>query len=352
MRTIAVVFVTCLPAAVMAAQTPAVQNAIEDIRPVTALARDVATAASGSEPAWVGWQVPIVAGDLDLCSTWTNDDRVVRGSPLEEGSDSRTLSFIPSTPPVRLEAGSRLVILARVVDGTVGRLRTFTGDCPLDAGGRRLTWLSGVTPAASIDYLKSLVSAGQMPPAVRRVSDSAIAAIAWHQDAAAGPVLVEFASRDDPHTRDVALQWLGRSRGPFGFGYLTRTLATATEPLLRRQLALSLARTREDGTAAALLALARSDSDERVRADALYTYAQLAPSPSDVTALIQKEPAKQVRNRGISGLLRRPSGDAVVPLIALARTATDAELKKEIVGGLSRADDPQAVRFLEELVKR
>jgi hypothetical protein len=346
------VLVTCLPAALIAAQKPAVQNAVEDTRAVTSIARDVTTGASGGDPAWVGWQVPIVAGDLDLCSTWNNDERAVRGADLEGRTDSRALFFAPSTTPVPLEAGGQLVILARVVDGTLERLRTFTGDCPLDAGGRRLTWLSGVTPAASIDYLKSLAISGQTS-SMRRVSDSAIGAIALHRDVAAGPVLVELASREnDSHTRDVALQWLGRSRGSFGFDYLTRQLATATELGLRRQLTLSLARTRENGTAAALLGLVRSDPDERVRGDALYAYAQLAPSPSDVTALLQKEPANEVRNRGISGLLRRPSGDAVVPLIALARTATDAELKKEIVRGLSRSDDTQAVRFLEELVRR
>jgi len=295
----------------------------------------------------------MVAGDRDLCSTWISDGQAIRTATLEERTTNRP-AVPPVGGPIALEAGTRLVVLARVVNGKLERLRSISGDCPIDAGGRHVTWLTGVTPASSLEYLRTLaVVTLQDPAAVRRLSDAAVTAIALHEDPGAGLILVQLASREgDSHTRELALQSLARFRGAFGFDYLARTLKTATEPASRRQLVSALARTREPGTAEALRPLARSDADERVRSEALYAYATLAPSPAEPTAMVASDKSKDVRSRGISGLLQRSSHDAITPLVSLARTTTDIELKKDIVRGLSRVDDAQAVTFLEELVKR
>ena len=52
-----------------------------------------------------------------------------------------------------------MVVLFRVVSRQVERVRVFSEDCALDAGGREVTWLTGVRPAESVALLESLVAA-------------------------------------------------------------------------------------------------------------------------------------------------------------------------------------------------
>lgn len=336
---------------------PPVQNAVQETRAATTLSRDVSSLGGGVEPAWVGWRVPMVTGDRDLCSTRSDDTRYSRGAILEDSSTAgQPRGFGPPPRPVALEAGSELVVLVRTVAGAVERVRTVTGDCPLDAGGRRLTWLTGVTPAASVSYLRTLTTLTSIDTAARyHIAEAALGAIALHQDASGYTTLTETLGRqDDGRLRDLAAQWLARARGAEGFAYLTGALRTATDPALRRTLALAIGQTRESGTPAALLALARTDTDDKVRAEALAWYAQLGSGSvvTDVLGIIERDTNTQVRSRGIAGLLRRPSRDALPTLLSLARTTTDLELRKELVRSLGRSDDPRAIALMEELVKR
>ena len=61
--------------------------------------------------------------------------------------------------PVKLEGADTMIVLFRVVNRQVERVRVFSEDCQLDAGGREVTWLTGVKPAESIALLESLIAA-------------------------------------------------------------------------------------------------------------------------------------------------------------------------------------------------
>ncbi len=72
--------------------------------------------------AWVGYAVPMAAGDHRMCDG-------------QDGGD-----------PVRLEPSDTLVVLVRVDAGQVERIRALSGNCRIDAGGR-VHWLTGVRPS-------------------------------------------------------------------------------------------------------------------------------------------------------------------------------------------------------------
>ena len=75
-----------LLAAVAVAQQPAVQNGRVEPRKVSALERDVmALGKAATDPIWVGWRVPMIDGDRDLCSSW-NTSNTSRGDYIESGS--------------------------------------------------------------------------------------------------------------------------------------------------------------------------------------------------------------------------------------------------------------------------
>src|SRR5919201_3366145 len=113
------------------------------------------------------------------------------------------LSPSSATGPVRLEGPETMFVLFRVEQKAVQKIRTFTPDCELDAGGRTIYWLEGVAPADSIALLASLATAtdehrttqtAQSAQASqtardeqknRRLTGPALAAISLHRDAAA-----------------------------------------------------------------------------------------------------------------------------------------------------------------------
>jgi len=100
------------------------------------------------EPAWIGYAVPIVAGPHHICC-YSSEDRhkpavLRRGQCKLEGHDEG-MNFQTRDHDDDVSPG-RLLVLFRVADKRVGKIRVFTDDCELDAGGLAVHWLSEVNP--------------------------------------------------------------------------------------------------------------------------------------------------------------------------------------------------------------
>ena len=87
---------------------------------------------------------------------------------------------------VQLEGTDRMVVLYRVLERKVERVRVVAADCTLDAGGRPVTWLDDVKSGDSVALLESLVADRGGSD---RVLDGAIMAIALHKDPGADDAL-------------------------------------------------------------------------------------------------------------------------------------------------------------------
>jgi hypothetical protein len=349
-----------------AQQPPAsvIQNGKVETRTGTSVDREI-TAVAGPEPAWLTWRVPMVAGDRELCSSYYYGERSVysRGYMMDWNPPGRTTigagmpQVAPPAGPVPIEAGTGLLVLVRVVDGNVERVRTLADDCPIDAGGRAVQWLGGITPGESLRFLDGLTRidrTDRLPYESRRtMANSAIAAISLHRDAAADGILDRIAGADvDRDLRRQAAGALGSTRGAHGFATL-RTLIAAEKDLdQRRSLVSALGLTREPGTVDALRALLR-DADARVRAEAIYWFIQRGGTAvvAETLKVIDTDTDDAVRRRAVTGLSRLPAGDSVPPLLQLARTSTNAVVRKEAVSALSNSKDPRAMAFMEELIK-
>jgi len=340
-----------------AAQTPVVQHATVETRAASALARDVAGAGGGGTPTWLAWRVPMVAGDRDVCSSWRDDQSFVRGTMLEPATGVERPSFPPPTgSTVALEGGTTLIVLVRVIDGNVERLRTATDDCPLDAGGRRFVWLTGVTPAASLVYLETLVGPAAFDrDAAERVARSTVGAIGLHADGAADAILTRLLAPATPSAamRGEAATWTARARGAPGLDRLMAMIRGEGDPSFRRTLVSAIGQTRAQRAAALLRDVARTDREPGVRADALYWYVQVAGAPSipEVMTMLQSEKDESVQRRGLSSLARLPAQAGIGPLIDLARRTPDAVIKRNAVRALSESTDPQAAAFMVELIR-
>src|SRR2546427_11994713 len=97
------------------------------------------------------------------------------------------------------ESPDQILVLFRVADKSVGKIRVFTDDCELDAGGLPVHWLTNVKPKESIDLLASFVGgAADNSKVERRKSESAVAAIGLHADPAVEDALKKLVDARRP----------------------------------------------------------------------------------------------------------------------------------------------------------
>jgi hypothetical protein len=341
---------------VQGAPQPLVHNGRVDVRPAADIARGISAAGAGSDPTWVGWQVPMVPGDRNLCSTWSDGASVVRVETLEAraGGQPPTASP-PASGPVAIERGTSLVLLARVVDGRLERLRAIGDDCQIDAGGRVIHWLSGITPAASIEYLDGLTRAEPLGVGTnRRIADTAVFAIGLHDSPAAMPVLERLTGRaTDAGLRRQAASILASARGRPGFERVHALVRDEPDRQLRQQFVGALAQSPEATTTDVLLGVAQSDVDAGVRGEAASRFVRRAgPAGLDpALRLLDTDAHDDVRRRIVSAIGSLAANAGTPTLIRLARTHTNLNVRKEAVAALGRSNDPAARGLLEELLK-
>ena len=196
----------------------------------------------------------------------------------------------PAAPPasVRLEGSERVVILFRIADRKVERIRMFSEDCELDAGGRAVHWLQDVRPAESIALLESLVA----PDAERknRVTNTAISAIAVHAEPGATSVLERLArAHASSSIRGEAIFWLGQKAGKKAVGVISEA--------------------------------------------------------------IEKDPETEVKKRAVFALSQLPKSEGVPLLIDVARKNQNPAVRKQAIFWLGQSRDPRALEFFTEILK-
>lgn len=340
-----------------AAPTPPVQNARVETRQATSLDAAIRSLGTPAEPVWLGWRVPMIDGDRTVCSSWNDGHTSVVGDWLE-GRDSAAPPVTTPAPggPVRLEGGTGLVVLARVVDGRLDRLRAIDDACPIDGGGRSLYWLSGITSAESVRYLDTLTKQDALNiTANRRTAESAISALSLHRDPAATVVLDRLSSRNSERTlRRPAASALARTRGGHGVQQIQALLRDEADSDMRQSLMNAIAESPQPEATAMLLAIAKDDASPNVRGDAANRYVRRAGQAGvpNALALLNAERDDNAKRRIVNGIAQLPAPVSTPALLNLAQSNTNLVVRKEAIGALSRSKDAAALSFLEDVVRR
>ncbi len=275
MRTIAAALtVVVLWAAVpLAAQQPRVSNGQVAPRTITgSLAAEFRRVAAGLvDPAWVGYAVPVVDGEHRMCCWSGEAGECCGGCRLEPGSAGGVFIERAGTGPVRLEPSDVFFVLYRVERGHVERIRMFSEECGLDAGGRTIHWLAGVRAADSVALLESYASGESS----RRLADSALSAIAMHAEPAALDRLIA-AARDGstPQLRGRALFWLAQRAGDKAVGTIREAVDRDPDTEVKKRAVFALSRLPTDEGVPRLVEIARSHSNLAVRRQAFFWLGQ------------------------------------------------------------------------------
>lgn len=211
------------------------------------------------EPAWIGYAVPVLNNEM----TGRNDGWSERCRLEQQRIDLTTNA--PAPGPIRLEPAPTVMVLVRVQAGEIRRVRSFSGDCQVDAGGLQFYWMGDVNAAQSVDFLRTLVNA----VAVREQSESALSAMALHRDPAAAAAILELAKNGTPRLRQRALMWIARRAESQAVGILTQAIDNDPDVEVKRQAVSALSQLPPDQATPILIKLARSHTNPVVRKQAM-----------------------------------------------------------------------------------
>ncbi|MBN8729562.1 MAG: HEAT repeat domain-containing protein [Acidobacteria bacterium] len=339
-----------LVTAALLGQQPPVTNAKLETAQVQGGLEKAVRASMGKQAgaAWIGWAVKRIPSDGRSCC-W--DDRGGYGCGLE----GQKVTVAPMSGAVKLEGPTQEHVLLRVEGGAIGRIRSYSDDCPLDAGGLPFHWLTGVSAAESVAFLAEQVSRAGAAREELRKADGAIHAIAQHAGDEALRTLERVAAQGATEKiKHQALFWLGNSRGEEGYRVVARVLREDPSEKVRERAVYALTQSRAQGAAGAIVRAAKEDKSARVRGQALFWLARKAAAPAKgvISEAIEKDPDTEVKKKAVFALTQLPKEEGTPLLIQLARSHANLAVRKQAMFWLGQSKDPRAVRFFEETLAR
>jgi hypothetical protein len=371
-------------------EEPRITNARQETLSAAAgLRRQVeAVAARGDEAAWIGYAVPTRPRARYICclDSWKDLENwkdLRRATPIRCGGGCRLERaqgiYLDSDEGdcVAEDPWNRVFVLLRLSRSSVTKVRAFTPDCPLDAGGLPLYWLTDVAPEESVRFLESVAGGDSIasegeprrdrpaggrrrrddPDADERGDDKpvgdALMALALHAHESADRVLERLvAPGRPPKVREQAAFWMGQERGRRGFDTLRRLARQDASPDFREQVAFAISESKDPDAVGELVRMARTDRHPGVRGQAIFWLAQHAgrEAVSAITEAMENDPDVEVKKKAVFALSELPPEDGVPLLIRIARTHANFAVRKEAIFWLGESGDPRALDFLEEIL--
>jgi hypothetical protein len=307
---------------------------------------------------WLGYAVQALPRThLSACSSWTGSSEVEAGCcnelRLEEDANNLNTSEQADAP------APMVMVLLRLDHGEVTRTRMARVGCTLDAGGVPFEWVTDVQPEDSAAFLGKLAQSAAAlrdsgAPRGRGVEENLVA-LSMHATPRATEVLASLAAPgNSAYLREKAAFWLGAQRGHEGLLALRQLLRSEQDSKLREKLVFDLSINADPAATDDLIQMAKSDADSRVRAQALFWLAQKAGKKAigALNASIENDPNFEVKKKAVFALSQLPREESVPQLVHIADTNSNFAIRKEAIFWLGQTNDPRAIAYIEQLLKR
>ena len=339
---------------------PTFQNAHVEKRPAHGtLSEEVRTWSGATKAArWLGYSVVAVEGDRTVCcSNWDGASHGCGVCQLEHNHEGINVNSNGAEKgTVQLEGSRRLAVLFRAEDGKIQKIRVFSADCVVDAGGKDALWLEGVKDSDSVEMLARFVKTERSAEdGDESLGKSALTAIALHGDASAEKMLVSFVDPGQPEwlRRDTAF-WLGAARGGEGFHALQKMAQNDPSAHVREQVTFALSVSKDPGAVNEMIRMAHDDTSAQVRGQALFWLAQKAGKKAvgAIDGAIQNDPDTDVKKKAVFALSQLPHEEGVPKLIEVAQTNKNPEVRKQAMFWLGQSEDPRALAFFEKVLSQ
>ena len=355
--------VVALGAAAVAAGQPArLNNARVEQRSASAgggLEKAVRETERRGSPLWIGYAVPALDGRRHMCcysSMRHLDTGCVGRCRLEqEDRESSFVSLDRLRDCMPRDGGSEMYVLMRAASGALERIRAFSADCELDAGGLPFVWITGVDPAESIALLERFATEPDMQKKKwKRSGEPALSVIAAHGHPSADAALERFTA--PPHSEELRKQaafWLGNSRGRRGYEILRRLTREEKDDDVRSHLTFALSQSDVPEALPTLIGMAKSDPSAEVRGQALFWLAQKAgeKAAAAIDDALEDDPDTEVKRKAVFALTQLPRDEGIPHLIRVAREHRNPEVRKQAIFWLGQSKDPRAFEFIRQVLE-
>ena len=337
---------------------PQIENArVEKKALAGPLTTEVKTWATKAEqPQWLGYAVPQMGRERMMCcgdydGSWRNGCGHCR---LEDRDHGTNMASRDETGTAKLEAPRSIAVLFRAENKHVTKIRVVSMDCSLDAGGLPFVWLSGVTPAESVELLETFVHGTDLDSHDDdHTSHGALTAIALHADPAADRALESFTRSGEPESlRKQTAFWLGAAREKTGLSLLQKMAKSDPSSEVRAQVTFALSVSHEQGAVEEMIRMAHDDQSTHVRGQALFWLAHKAGQKAvgAISGAIENDPDTDVKKKAVFALSQLPKDEGVPKLIEVAQTNHDREVRKQAMFWLGQSHDPRALAFFEKIL--
>jgi len=314
-------------------------------------------AKSATNPQWLGYAVPALDGEKIICCGGNGDWNGYRDcGPCYLENNKHGENFTTGPHETKLEGPRSIFVLYRAAEGKLAKIRIVSEGCKIDAGGLPFTFLTGVNPAKSVEYLSGLVTGNDLHDGRwERVPQGALTAIAMHADASADKAMNSFVEPSQPESlRKQTVFWLGEARGSSGFQTLKRMAKTETSTEVRSQITFALSLNHDPAALDEMIRMAREDESTHVRGQALFWLAQKAgqKAAATITGAIENDPDTEVKKKAVFALSQMPHEEGVPKLIQVAQNNKNPEVRKQAMFWLGQSNDPRALEFFEKILSR
>jgi hypothetical protein len=346
------------PAQSQASDTPNVQNARLETRALAGpLAAELkAFEGQSGEARWIGYSVPEVAGDREVCCAGSNGNWNQECGLCRLESSDHGINMNSRNGSVNLEATHAIAILFRAENKKIMKIRVVSAACTVDAGGLPFVWLTGVKPAESVAFLTGHVRGENFNEGDdRNLGHESLTAIALHADESADRALESFVRPSEPEElRKQSSFWLGEARGKAGLATLQQMGKSDPSSEVRAHVTFALSVSREPAAVDEMIRMAKEDGSSHVRGQALFWLAQKAgkKAAATITGAIDNDPDTDVKKKAVFALSQMPKEEGVPKLIEVAQTNRNPAVRKQAMFWLGQSNDPRALAFFEKVLSQ
>ena len=187
------------------------------------------------------------------------------------------MRYTQSTDPIRLEPADFFFVMFRVENKQITRIRTYSANCPLDAGGKAVHWFNNVAVNDSVNYMKTFMA----PNATRKLNRlRGHGARAHRRRAAAQRADRRWRATARPaNVKGNALFWLAQRAGQKAVGTITAAIENDPDTEVKKKAVFALSQLPKDEGVPLLIQQARTNKNPAVRKQAMFWLGQIERPP-------------------------------------------------------------------------
>jgi HEAT repeat protein len=308
-----------------------------------------------SGPAWITWDVPVNDPESQMCcfssidvgqaSNWKG------GSCALEERSNITMNF-GSRDSALEKKRETFSIFLRAEKGQLSKVRTFSEDCLVDAGGVTVKKLTGINAEESVSYLAALLK--RNGERSKKEANHLVSAIGMHRASNMTSTLEKIIHGDlEEDTRGHAAFWLGMKGGAAGRKVLVDLLDRDASKRVQEQAVAGIAQDHSRESIDALLKLARRHEKPSVRKHAIFWLGQIAGDRmEDELEAATEDEDEDVKEMAVFAISQLPKEQAIPSLINLVKTHKSPSVRHRAIFWLGQSGDPRALDFIEEVLTR